>query len=219
LVLASPALPVGAVGRTVHGPYRFITPRGRNTATRGTRASIDVVASIGHVIVGAWTARVAPLSEARWRDTLLLGSLALLPDLDVIAFAVRVPYAAPFGHRGASHSLLAALLVGFGASLVARRLGTSATRVGLVATLVVASHGLLDALTDGGLGAALLWPFSDERVFAPWRPLPVAPIGARFWTGRGLAVVAAELCWFAPLAVWTLWPRRRSAPSLPSCPS
>jgi inner membrane protein len=90
----------------------------------------------------------------------------------------------------------------------------------VIVTLVIASHGLLDALTDGGLGAALLWPFSDERFFAPWRPLPVAPIGARFWSGRGLAVLAVELCWFGPLAAWTLWPRgRRTKPSLPSCPS
>ena len=32
----------------------------------------------------------------------------------------------------------------------------------LFATAVVASHGLLDTLTDGGRGVALLWPF-DER--------------------------------------------------------
>jgi inner membrane protein len=84
--------------------------------------------------------------------------------------------------------------------------------VGVVAGLVVASHGLLDALTDGGLGAALLWPFSDERFFAPWRPLPVAPIGSRFWSAGGLAVAATELAWFLPLLVWTCWPRRRREP-------
>jgi inner membrane protein len=173
------------------------------------------MASVGHLVVGAWAARVAPLSTVRWLDTLLLGSLALLPDLDVVAFALRVPYAAPFGHRGASHSLCAALLVGFAAALLARGLGARAKPVGVVTALVVASHGLLDALTDGGLGAALLWPFSDERFFAPWRPLPVAPIGARFWSARGLTVVATELAWFLPLLVWTCWPRRRS-PSLPS---
>jgi len=173
------------------------------------------MASIGHAIVGAWAARMAPLSGARGRDTLLLGSLALLPDLDVVAFALRVPYAAPFGRRGASHSLAAAVLAGIVAALLARVCCTRAARTGIVVGLVVASHGLLDALTDGGLGAALLWPFSDERFFAPWRPLPVAPIGSRFWSARGLAVAAMELAWFLPLLVWTGWPRRRS-PSLPS---
>jgi inner membrane protein len=169
------------------------------------------MASIGHAIVGAWAARIAPLSGAPGRDALLLGSLALLPDLDVVAFALCVPYAAPFGHRGASHSLAAAVLVGLASALVARAWGGRAGRVGMVVGLVVASHGLLDALTDGGLGAALLWPFSNERFFAPWRPLPVAPIGARFWSARGLAVAATELAWFLPLLVWTGWPRRRTA--------
>ncbi|HYX92236.1 MAG TPA: hypothetical protein VE782_11770, partial [Myxococcaceae bacterium] len=38
-------------------------------------------------------------------------------------------------------------------------------------------HGLLDALTDGGLGAALFWPLTAARCFAPVLPIPVAPIG------------------------------------------
>jgi inner membrane protein len=100
-----------------------------------------------------------------------------------------------------------------------RCLRARSVRAGAIATLVVASHGLLDALTDGGLGVAVFWPFSNERFFAPWRPLPVAPIGARFWSGRGLAVVAVELCWFAPLVLWTLLGAGRKRPSLPSCPS
>lgn len=41
-----------------------------------------------------------------------LSALALLPDLDVIGFSPGVPYGAPWGHRGASHSLAAVLLVG-----------------------------------------------------------------------------------------------------------
>jgi inner membrane protein len=174
------------------------------------------MASVGHVVVGAWGARMVPLSAVRWRDVAVLASLSLLPDLDVVAFALGIPYAAPFGHRGASHSLAAALLVGLAAALLARGYRARAVRTGVVVALVVASHGLLDALTDGGLGAALLWPFSNERFFAPWRPLPVAPIGARFWSARGLAVVWVELLWFAPLAAWTAWARERRTPSLPS---
>lgn len=74
--------------------------------------------------------------------------------------------------------------------------------------MAVGSHGLLDALTDGGLGAALLWPFSNERMFAPVRPLPVAPIGARMLSSRGLYVATVELLWFLPLWAYALWPRR-----------
>lgn len=70
-----------------------------------------------------------------------------------------------------------------------------------------ASHGLLDAMTDGGLGIALFWPFTPERYFAPWRPLPVAPIGARLVSARGLRVMLTELVQFAPVFVYALWPR------------
>ena len=72
--------------------------------------------------------------------------------------------------------------------------------------VVVSSHALLDTLTDGGLGCALLWPFSDERFFAPWTPLPVAPIGRAFLSGEGLHVAAVELIALSPLLAYALWP-------------
>ena len=77
--------------------------------------------------------------------------------------------------------------------------------------VAVGSHGLLDALTDGGLGAALLWPSSNARLFAPVRPLPVAPIGAGMLSSRGLYVVAVEFVLFLPFWAYALWPRRRAA--------
>jgi hypothetical protein len=40
------------------------------------------------------------------------GLMAMLPDLDVIGFALGVRYGDPWGHRGAAHSLLAILEVG-----------------------------------------------------------------------------------------------------------
>lgn len=62
-------------------------------------------------------------------------------------------------------------------------------------------------LTDGGLGIALLWPFSNARYFAPWTPIPVAPIGARMVSRSGLRVVLTEAFQFAPLLVWAVWSR------------
>ena len=81
----------------------------------------------------------------------------------------------------------------------------------LALPLLIITLGLFYFVMNG----LLLWPFSEERLFAPWRPLPVAPIGSRFWSERGLRVAATELAWFLPLLVWTGWPRKRSA-SLPS---
>ncbi|MHC4444672.1 MAG: hypothetical protein ACYTF1_17650 [Planctomycetota bacterium] len=43
--------------------------------------------------------------------------------------------------------------------------------------MITASHGLLYALTDGGLGIALLSPFDTTRYFFGWIPIQVSPIG------------------------------------------
>ncbi len=78
----------------------------------------------------------------------------------------------------------------------------------IFAALVAGSHGILDAMTTGGRGVALLWPLSTDRYFLPWRPIPVAPIGARFFSPAGLEVAAWELVAFLPVFVYALWPRR-----------
>ena len=56
------------------------------------------------------------------------------------------------------------------------------------------SHALLDAMTNGGLGVALYWPFSLERIFLPFRPIQVSPIEvSSFFTEWGFRVIASEL--------------------------
>jgi inner membrane protein len=172
------------------------------------------MASIGHIAVGMALGRheAGPSSRRRLAASMaIFSALALLPDADVIAFKFGIPYAAPWGHRGASHSLLFAALVAVGILGVARLLRLSPMRTGVLALLAVGSHGLLDALTDGGLGAALLWPLSNARLFAPVRPLPVAPIGYGMLSSRGLYVVAVEFIAFVPFWAYALWPRRRAA--------
>lgn len=171
------------------------------------------MASFGHVAIGLAAGRlfVAEPATTRALARAMLGfsALSLLPDADVIAFALGVPYGAPFGHRGASHSLVAALSCGLVAWWAASRARSSSPplRLGIFVALVVATHGLLDAMTDGGRGVALLFPFSAERLFLPWRPIPVAPIGARLLSPRGLSVLAFELVAFAPLVAYALVPR------------
>ena len=62
--------------------------------------------------------------------------------------------------------------------------------------LATASHGLLDAMTDGGLGVAFCSPFDTRRYFLPWTPIRVSPIGlGRFLGARGLAVLRTEFLW------------------------
>lgn len=59
-----------------------------------------------------------------------------------------------------------------------------------------ASHGLLDMLTNGGLGVAYFWPFSDHRFFFPEQVIQVSPLSLRRLLGpAGRAVLESELLW------------------------
>lgn len=142
--------------------------------------------------------------------------LAILPDFDVLAFRLGIPYASPFGHRGFSHSLLTAALAAFFASLAFRHLRIGWARVYAYLFAAMASHGLLDAFTTGGLGVALLWPFSDERFFAPIRMIRVSPIGvAPIFSTRGLIVLGSELLWvWLPVLTLAWLIRRASKPPM-----
>lgn len=157
--------------------------------------------------------RIALGREAVPPRLLAAGALAAVaPDFDTVAFKLGIAYADAFGHRGASHSLAFALAVGVLGALAARWLGTTRWRAFAVLAFCTASHPLLDALTNGGLGVALLWPWSEARVFAPWRPIAVSPIGAGFFSLRGLAVLGSEWVWVvAPLAAMAAggWMARR----------
>jgi inner membrane protein len=62
--------------------------------------------------------------------------------------------------------------------------------------LVTASHGMLDAITNGGLGVAFFAPFDNSRHFFSWRPVLVSPIGiVPFFSRYGLDVLISELVW------------------------
>ena len=94
-------------------------------------------------------------------------ALSMLPDADVIGFSLGIPYDSPFGHRGATHSFVFAAAIALLALLMARispgRFARSARATAVAVALVVATHPLLDMLTNGGRGCALLWPFATRR--------------------------------------------------------
>ncbi len=124
-------------------------------------------------------------------------ALSILPDMDVLAFRLGIPYANALGHRGFSHALLTAFAVAaFAACLLEKPATRRFTGTWLFLFIAMASHGLLDTLTTGGLGIALLWPKSEQRFFAPWQVIRVSPLSLqRFMDGRGLAVLYSELLW------------------------
>ncbi len=148
----------------------------------------------------------------------VIGALcSVIPDLDVIGFRFGIHYGDFWGHRGFTHSLFFAALLATLAVLLAFRQavpGISRYALWTYFFLATASHGLLDAMTDGGLGVAFFSPFNNTRYFLPWTPIRVSPIGiTRFFTFRGLEVVQSELLWIwlptalLVLAVWLIRPR------------
>lgn len=131
---------------------------------------------------------------------------AVLPDVDALGLWLGIPYDHPLGHRGLTHSLpFAGALAGVDALLVPA-VGADVSIAFWVLLLSAASHGLLDALTNGGLGIALLAPFSGRRYFLPWRVIEVSPLRpAELFSRRGLCVLRSEMRWVsAPCGVLAL---------------
>jgi inner membrane protein len=115
----------------------------------------------------------------------------------VIGFHFGVHYGDFIGHRGFTHSLFFAALLAALVTLALRdQTQVPAGRLFFYLFLATASHGLFDAMTNGGLGVAFFSPFSNARYFLPFRPIKVSPIGVtRFFSPRGMAVVRSEVLW------------------------
>ena len=149
-----------------------------------------------HAVVGLGMARVftdRSMPPLYWG---LAATLSMLPDIDVVAFPLGIPYGARFGHRGFSHSLCCAAVTGtITGLLTASHLGMSWWALAAFFSVVMASHGILDAMTNGGLGIALLSPIDPTRYFFPWRPVQVSMIGFGFFTRWGVRALLSEIGW------------------------
>ncbi|MFZ6673248.1 metal-dependent hydrolase [Undibacterium sp. Xuan67W] len=121
---------------------------------------------------------------------------AILPDFDVVGFRLHIAYGDLFGHRGFTHSMLCAFCIALIATTFARTLHSGRLSTLCFVGICTLSHGLLDMLTNGGLGVALWSPFLNDRLFSAWRVIEVSPIGLRrIMSGRGVEVIYSELCW------------------------
>lgn len=178
-----------------------------------------VASLVSHAVVALSIGACYYKPDIQKRVWLVGAVCAVIPDLDVIGFRFGIRYGDFFGHRGFTHSLLfAALLAAVVVALCFRHKLPAISPITLwtYLFLAIASHGLLDAMTDGGLGVAFFSPFDDRRYFLPWRPIQVSPIGlGRFFTQRGLSVLESEVLWIwlpaAVMAVSALILRRRQA--------
>jgi inner membrane protein len=149
-----------------------------------------------HAVVGAAVAAIGQTDPPEGRVCVAAAICAALPDLDVVTFAFNVPYGHVLGHRGLSHSLAAAAVIALAVvCVIPVSRGPSRVRLWTLLFLAMASHGLLDMCTDGGRGVAILAPFDTTRYFLPWRPIEVSPIGAGFFSTRGVLVIVSEIQW------------------------
>src|SRR5438552_3423325 len=146
-----------------------------------------------HAVAGAALGAVFRRPGPPARFWLAGAVCAAVPDLDVLGRGFGIPWGHVLGHRGLTHSLAFAAVLAV--VVVASGLAGPAHRSRLWSFLFVAtaSHGVLDAMTDGGSGVALLAPFDSTRYFLPWRPIPVSPMGFRFFSAYGLEVFEHEL--------------------------
>jgi inner membrane protein len=140
-----------------------------------------------------------------------------IPDLDVVGFKFGVPREHVLAHRGLSHSIAFAVCLSgcltWLLSVESQELKASSLTVFFFLCLSTLSHGLLDAMTNGGSDVAFFAPFHHQRYFLPWRPIHVSPITVSgFFSARGVRVLRSELRWIwmpaAGLAIFATLLRR-----------
>lgn len=121
---------------------------------------------------------------------------SVIPDFDGIGFWTGISYGSTIGHRGLTHSLLFALVLALLGTLFYRWFRTTAKTTFFFLLLTSVSHALLDSMTNGGLGVAFFWPWTDKRYFLPHQLIEVSPIRpSQFLSKRGYIVMMSELKW------------------------
>jgi inner membrane protein len=179
------------------------------------------IGGFAHIAVGLASGRMRAASGRAWPTMLACSALAMLPDADVLLLACGVQDHGLAGHRGLTHTPAFALLIGVLVFLCGRwRRWSEPLRRGVMAALLVGSHGLLDGMAQQGRGIMFAWPFTERRFHLPWRPIPDAPLGWAFFSEIGMRHLFLELMYFLPFTVYALWAapgflRRRPAGARP----
>ena len=169
-----------------------------------------MASAFGHVAVAYAMGKTLDATWASTRFWVFSVLCCVLPDADVLGLLMGIPYEHVLGHRGITHSIVFAMLVGLVVPCFVVPNSPIGSKPYVVLAiyfgLVTMSHGLLDALTDGGLGIAFFAPFDSTRYFFPWRPITVSPIGlSQFISSSGMRVLLSEMVWIGiPVACWLL---------------
>jgi len=159
-----------------------------------------VASAFGHACAALTMGNVYSRKKPAFLFWVLSVVCAIIPDADIIGFKFGIAYGSTFGHRGFTHSIVFALLMGFIASWIFLALTSTSKKDKwkfiIYFFLVTLSHPLLDACTTGGLGVAFFSPFSNHRYFFPFHPIKVSPIAVNsFFSEWGLKVLLSEFIW------------------------
>lgn len=147
-----------------------------------------------HGLVGASiVAAIHPKPFEKFYFPVLLGGfLANAADFD---FALVFLLGSKEWHRGFSHSIFFALIVG---AVFLLFLGLKKYREALAYTLAYASHFILDFVTIKiGGGLELFFPFSNERIGLGWFGLSEVP--SKMTVLQIFQTIGLELLIFAPI--------------------
>jgi inner membrane protein len=155
---------------------------------------------ISHGVAALALGKIIAFQRMPARFWILAAACSALPDIDVIGFGLGIGYGDLLGHRGLTHSPFFALIIAFFVVFVffkdRQRFSSRWWMLVVFFFVVTASHGVLDAMTNGGRGVAFFAPFSNGRYFSPWRPIEVSPLGIdSFLSARGLEVMMSEFRW------------------------
>jgi membrane-bound metal-dependent hydrolase YbcI (DUF457 family) len=158
-----------------------------------------VPSPVGHALGGLAAGWHLVPRKNRYAACLVAG-IAIAPDLDLLIGT----------HRGASHSVGAALIAAAVAGLVMR-----SPRWAVASALAWGSHILLDWLSNDTrppLGIMALWPLSHAYYKAALEIFP--PVSRRYWESRfwlyNLRALVAEVIVLGPI-VWFVLRRARRA--------
>lgn len=166
------------------------------------------MASIGHLAVGAAIGAAFSLKTgSRPRPTIIVFALlALAPDIDFVGGLLGVARGStsPLGHRGFTHSVFFALVVGGIVGAVTRGSPFRRYWAGICAFIALASHGLLDTMSRLGDGPMLFWPFTAGHYEFPWRPIPGVITAQHYLSIQAIPTLVVEGMLFFPFIAFAL---------------
>jgi inner membrane protein len=154
---------------------------------------------VAHAVAGAALGSALSPPHASRRVWIAAAMCAALPDIDALGRPFgNLGYESFFGgHRGITHSLAFAIILGAVVGWIFFREPQwrhARLRLWLALTLATASHGVLDALSTIGNGVAFWAPFTWTHYEFLWRPLGEIGRGPR-GPERIFAILGNELLW------------------------